>query len=183
MSDMNTGHVRYEEQHRATLGEKSKTLPNGVQKLWNFNQSLQTPKGRSPSSFSSKLESWKYCTCPRLIPDTCGIYEHISGKIDSNDQNSTKSTRIDLRFCREVPRGVEKITSEHQHPISSKSHTNSKSIKNGGVFLKLLKRMNFRARVESAQTIWWEWFSDVLAHFDTTQMPPKAQIQTNHQNQ
>ena len=33
MSGINTGHVRYNEQHRATLGEKSKTLANGLQKL------------------------------------------------------------------------------------------------------------------------------------------------------
>ena len=43
--------------------------------------------------------------------------------------------------------------------------------------------MDFCARVESAQATWWEWFSDVLARFDPTQKPPKAQIQRNHQNQ
>ena len=33
VSPYRTGHVRYAEQHRATLGEKSKTLANCVKKL------------------------------------------------------------------------------------------------------------------------------------------------------
>ena len=41
--------------------------------------------------------------------------------------------------------------------------------------------MDFRTRVDYAQTSWWERFLDVLARFDPTQNTPKARIQGNHQ--
>ena len=102
-------------------------------------------------------------------------------KIRFEDRNSTKSTRIDLKLCRDILGSVEKISSKHQHPKPNKFQAISKSIKKGGVFSKFLKRVNFRARVVCAQTTWWEWFSDVLARFEPTQKPPKARIQRNHQ--
>ena len=104
-------------------------------------------------------------------------------KIDFKSKTRPNQLWFDLRFCRKVHGSVEKISSEHQHLIPSKSQKNSKSIKKDGVSSIFLKRMDFRARVESAKTGWWEWFSYVLAHFDPTQKPTKARIQRNHQNQ
>jgi hypothetical protein len=124
------------------------------------------------------------------LPDMSEEYTgHVwYGRADSGwnrfkDQKSTKSTRINLKLCRDFLGTIDKISSEYQYPKPRKSQAIPKSIKKGGVFSKFLKRVDFRARVESAQTTWWEWFSGVLAHFDPTQRIPKAQIQRNHQNQ
>jgi hypothetical protein len=40
--------------------------------------------------------------------------------------------------------------------INAQNPAIPKSIKKGGVFSEFLKRVDFRARVEFAQTTWWE---------------------------
>lgn len=107
----------------------------------------------------------------------------VSRKRSLRVQSRSKVTPIDLKLCRDVPRSVEKISLEHQHPKPSKTQSIPKTIKKDAVFSIFLERVGFRARVESAQTTWWEWFSDVLASFDPTQRIPKTQIQRNNHKQ
>jgi hypothetical protein len=65
-----------------------------------------------------------------VFPGSSALSRNSSTNQGRIGQNSIKTTRIDLKLCRQVLGSVEKISSRHQHPISSLSMANQRRMKN-----------------------------------------------------